>query len=94
MQGVFVGFPRSGKTSMKKRLMGKRPSRQQASTGIAEKASRVEIEKTTVQSLSPADWHEIDDLDEETAVITDDIDSFESQKEKARMDFIKHERER
>jgi GTPase SAR1 family protein len=89
MQGVFVGFPRSGKTSTKKRLMGKRPNRQQASTGVAEKASRVEIEKTTVQSLSPANWHEIDDLDEETAVITDDIDNFESQKEKARMNFIK-----
>ena len=85
MQGVFVGFPRSGKTSTKKRLMGKQPSRQQASTGVAEKASRVEIEKTTVQSLSPANWHEIDDLDEETAVITDD---FELQKERARMDFI------
>ena len=81
-----MGFPRSGKTSTKKRLMGKRPSRQQASTGVAEKASRVEIEKTTVQSLSAANWHEIDDLDEETAVITDD---FELQKERARMDFIK-----
>jgi GTPase SAR1 family protein len=89
MQGVFVGFPRSGKTSTKKRLMGKRPNRQQASTGVAEKASRVEIENTTVQSLSPANWHEIDDLNEETAVITDDINNSESQKEKARMDFIK-----
>ena len=87
MQGIFVGFPRSGKTSTKKRLMGKRPDRQQASTGVAEKDSRVEIEKTTVQSLSPADWHEIDDLDEETAVITDDINSFEFRKEKARMNF-------
>ena len=90
MQGVFVGFPHSGKTSTKKRLMGKRPNRQQASTGVAEKASRVEIEKTTVQSLSSVNWHEIDDLDEETAVITDDIDNFEFQKEKARMDFVKH----
>ena len=84
-----MGFPRSGKTSTKKRLLGKRPSRQQASTGIAEKASRVEIEKTTVQSLSPANWHEIDDLDEETAVIIDDISSFEFQKERARKDFVK-----
>ena len=90
MQGVFVGFPRSGKTSTKKRLMGMRPNRQQASTGVAEKASRVEIEKTIVQSLSSMNWHEINDLDEETAVITDDVYNFESRKEKARMDFVKH----
>ena len=89
MQGVFVGIPRSGKTSTKKRLMGRRPTRHQASTGVAEKASRVEVEKTTVQSLSAANWHEIDDLDEETAVITDDIDDFEFQKERARKDFVK-----
>ena len=43
-----------------------------------------------MQSLSSVNWHEIDDLDEETAVITDDIDNFEFQKEKARMDFVKH----
>ena len=68
MQGVFFGLPRSGKTSSKKRLVGKRPTLQQASTGVAEKVTRVEIEKTTVFT-----WNEVTELHEETAIVVEDI---------------------
>ena len=73
MQGIFFGLPRSGKTSSKKRLVGKTPSRQQASTGVAEKVSRVEIEQTTVQSVSKFSWNEVSELNDETALVVDDI---------------------
>ena len=73
MQGIFFGLPRSGKTSSKKRLVGKTPSRQQASTGVAEKVSRVEIERTTVQSVSKYSWNEVSELNDETALVVDDI---------------------
>ena len=73
MQGIFFGLPRSGKTSTKKRLVGKRPSLQQASTGVAEKISRVEIEKSTVQFVSQSIWNEVIDLDEEAAIVVEDI---------------------
>ena len=73
MQGIFFGLPRSGKTSSKKRLVGKTPSRQQASTGVVEKVSRVEIEQTTVQSVSKYSWNEVSELNNETALVVDDI---------------------
>ena len=73
MQGIFFGLPRSGKTSSKKRLVGKTPSRQQASTGVAEKVSRVEIEQTTVQYVSKYSWNEVSELNDETALVVDDI---------------------
>ena len=73
MQGIFFGLPRSGKTSSKKRLVGKTPSLQQASTGVAEKVSRVEIEKTTVQYVSKYLWNEVSELNDETALVVDDI---------------------
>ena len=73
MQGIFFGLPRSGKTSSKKRLVGKTPSRQEASTGVAEKVSRVEIEQTTVQSVSKYSWNEVSELNDETALVVDDI---------------------
>ena len=77
MQGIFFGLPRSGKTSSKKRLVGKTPSRQQASTGVAEKVSRVEIEQTTIQSVSKYSWNEVSELNDETALVVDDIINYQ-----------------
>ena len=73
MQGIFFGLPRSGKTSTKRRLVGKGALSHQSSTGVAEKVSHVEIEKTTVQFISQLLWNEVTDLNEETAMIVDDI---------------------
>ena len=69
MQGVFIGYPRSGKTTSKKRLVGKQPEVNQASTGVAEKVTRVEIEKSTVYSS----WKEITELNDETAVVVEEV---------------------
>jgi GTPase SAR1 family protein len=73
MQGIFFGLPRSGKTSTKRRLVGKGAIAQQPSTGVAENVSHVEIEKSTVQFVSQLLWNEVTDLNEETAMIVDDI---------------------
>ena len=73
MQGIFFGLPRSGKTSTKRRLVGKGALSHQSSTGVAEKVSHIEIEKTTVQFVSQLLWNEVTDLNEETAMIVDDI---------------------
>ena len=73
MQGIFFGLPRSGKTSTKKRLVGKKPALKQTSTGVAEKVSRVEIEKSTVHSTSKSTWNEVTELNEETALVVEDI---------------------
>ena len=73
MQGIFFGLPCSGKTSTKQRLLGKRLREQQPSTGVAEKASHVEIEKTTVHFVSRLIWNEVTDLSEEAAMVVDDI---------------------
>ena len=72
MQGIFFGLPRSGKTSTKRRLVGKRLIAQQPSTGVAEKVLHVEIEKTTVE-VSRFLWNEVNDLNEETVMVVDDI---------------------
>ena len=71
MQGVLIGFPRSGKSSLKLRLLDKR-IKMSASTGVAEKVTRVEICKSTVQ-ITGLHWKEIDDPNAETAVIAGKI---------------------
>ena len=73
MQGIFFGLPRSGKTSTKKRLVGKKPAVKQASTGVVEKVSCVEIEKSTVQFLSHCTWNEVTELNDETALVIEEI---------------------
>ena len=73
MQGIFFGLPRSGKTSTKRRLLGKRLRMQQPSTGVAEEVSHVEIEKTTVHFVSRLVWNEVTDLSEEAAMAVDVI---------------------
>ena len=69
MQGVFIGYPRSGKTTSKKRLVCNKPEVNQASTGVAEKVTRVEIEKSTVYSS----WKEITELNDETAIVVEEV---------------------
>ena len=69
MQGVFIGYPRSGKTTSKKRLVSKKAEVNQASTGVAEKVTRVEIEKSTVYSS----WKEITELNDETAIVVEEV---------------------
>ena len=73
MHGVFFGLPRSGKTSVKKRLVGRKLKQQQPSTGIAEKVTRVEIGKSMVQFVSRAVWNEIFNLNDEATVVVEDI---------------------
>ena len=73
MQGIFFGLPRSGKTSTKKRLVGKKPALKQTSTGVAEKVSRVELDKSTVQHLSQYTWNEVTELSDETALVIEEI---------------------
>ena len=69
MQGVFIGYPRSGKTTSKRRLVGKKPEMNQASTGVAENVTRIEIEKSTVYSS----WKEVTELNDETAIVVEDV---------------------
>ena len=73
MQGIFFGLPRSGKTSTKKRLVGKKPALKQTSTGVAEKVSRVELDKSTIQHLSQYTWNEVTELSDETALVIEEI---------------------
>ena len=73
MQGIFFGLPRSGKTSTKKRLVGKKPALKQNSTGVAEKVSRIEVEKSTIQFLSKFIWNEVTELHDETALVIEEI---------------------
>ena len=73
MQGIFFGLPRSGKTSTKRQLVGKKPALKQTSTGVAEKVSRVEVEKSTVRFLSQYTWNEVTELNDKTALVIEEI---------------------
>ena len=48
VQSFLSGSPRSGKSSFKDRVVG-RFRKTQASTGVAEKVTRVEVSRSTVQ---------------------------------------------
>ena len=67
MHCVFLGLPRSGKSSLIRRLLGKRLS-MSTSTGVAEKAIKVEIRKSTAQ-VSGLLWCELEDLDDEAILV-------------------------
>ena len=57
-------------------IEGQQPILEQPSTGVAEEVTRVEmedIEKTTVQLLSPSIWNEVTDLSEEAAIVVEDV---------------------
>ena len=68
---VFIGMPRSGKSSLMRRLLGKRLS-SHASTGVAERVVRVEIRKSTVH-VSGLLWCELEDLDDEATLLMCDV---------------------
>ena len=72
MHCVFMGIPRSGKTSLIQRLLGKRPSVVSASTGVAERVVRVEIRKSTVH-VSGLYWCELEDIDEEALTLMHNV---------------------
>ena len=65
VQGVMFGFPRSGKSSLKDRLVGKMRTIK-GSTGAAEKVAHVEI---TMCQVSGVKWKELDDPNSETAAV-------------------------
>ena len=71
MHCVFLGLPRSGKSSLIKRLLGKRLS-VSTSTGIAENAVRVEIRKSTAH-VSGLQWYELEDLDDEAVLVMHNV---------------------
>ena len=71
MHCVFLGLPRSGKSSLIQRLLGKRPS-VSCSTGVAEKVVRVEIRKTTAH-VSGMLWSELEDLDDEAVLVMHNV---------------------
>ena len=70
MHCVFIGMPRSGKSSLMRRLLGRRLS-SCTSTGVAERAVRVEIRKSTVH-VSGLLWCELEDLDDEATLLMQD----------------------
>ena len=71
MHCVFLGLPRSGKSSLIQRLLGKRPS-VLCSTGVAEKVVRVEIRKSTAH-VSGMVWSELEDLDDEAVLVMHNV---------------------
>ena len=72
MHCVFMGIPRSGKSSLIQRLLGKRTSVVSASTGVAERVVRVEIRKSTVH-VSGLCWCELEDIDKEALTLMHDV---------------------
>jgi GTPase SAR1 family protein len=57
-------------------IESQQPILEQTSTGVAEEVTRVEmedIEKTTVQILTPSIWNEVTDLSEEAAIVVEDV---------------------
>ena len=72
MHCVFMGIPRSGKSSLIQRLLGKHPSVVSASTGVAERVVRMEIRKSTVH-VSGLHWCELEDIDEEALTLMHNV---------------------
>ena len=69
VQGIFIGPPRSGKSSLKDRLLG-RPAQQHSSTGVADKVVRIEIDAT---QISGCNWKAMTDLDDEATDLVEGI---------------------
>ena len=67
-QGVLLGFPRAGKTSLKWRLLGQPAQKQTTSTGVAEKVVRIEV---NAAHISGRDWKPVTDLKEEAVDLVD-----------------------
>ena len=77
MQCVFVGVPRSGKSSLMKRMVGERPTHSSPSTGVVDKVVQVEIVRssTAAASVSGSTWVKLSHDDEAVTVIMDTAQS-------------------
>ena len=77
MQCVFVGVPRSGKSSLMKRMVGERPAHSSPSTGVVDKVVRVEIVRssTAAASVSGSTWVKLSHDDEAVTVVMDTAQS-------------------
>ena len=73
MQCVFVGVPRSGKSSLMKRMVGERPAHSSPSTGVVDKVMQVEIVRssTAAASVSGSTWVKLSHDDEAVTVVMD-----------------------
>ena len=73
MQCVFVGIPRSGKSTLMKRLIGECPTPSSPSTGVVGKVVQVEIMRssTTAASVSGSTWVKLSHDDEAVTVVMD-----------------------
>ena len=72
MQCAFVGTPRSGKSSLMKRLVGERPTPFYPSTGVADKVVQVIVRSsTTAANVSDSTWDKLSHDDEAIIVVRD-----------------------
>lgn len=70
----FQGNARSGKTSLRKALTGKKANPRQTSTGVADKPVRIEIQySTNAVNVDDMTWTLLEDLDEETALMVKEV---------------------
>ena len=77
MQCVFVGVPRSGKSSLMKRMVGERPAHSSPSTGVVDKVVQVEIVRssTSAASVFGSTWVKLSHDDEAVTVVMDTVQS-------------------
>ena len=77
MQCVFVGVPRSGKSTLMKRMVGERPTHSSPSTGVVDKVVQVEIVRssTSAASVSGSTWVKLSHDDEAVTVVMDTAQS-------------------
>ena len=77
MQCVFVGVPRSGKSTLMKRIVGERPAHSSPSTGVVDKVVQVEIVRssTSAASVSSSTWVKLSHDDEAVTVVMDTVQS-------------------
>ena len=77
MQCVFVGVPRSGKSTLMKRMVGERPTRSSPSTGVVDKVVQVEIVRssTSAATVSSSTWVKLSHDDEAVTVVMDTAQS-------------------
>ena len=77
MQCVFVGVPRSGKSSLMKRMVGECPAHSSPSTGVVDKVVQVEIVRssTAAASVSGSTWVKLSHDDEAVTVVMDTAQS-------------------
>ena len=77
MQCVFVGVPRSGKSSLMRRMVGECPAHSSPSTGVVDKVVQVEIVRssTAAASVSGSTWVKLSHDDEAVTVVMDTAQS-------------------